>query len=108
MANFADSHSESFDCITYNNENCSWRIYVTETRGLKDPAQVENLQDQAQVMLGQHTRGHYPGQAARFGRLLLMLPLLRQVATGRIEQIFFQRTIGNTPMEKVLCDMYKN
>lgn len=83
-------------------------IRVAETRGLKDPAQVENLQDQAQVMLGQHTRGQYPGQAARFGRLLLMLPLLRHVATGRIEQIFFQRTIGNTPMEKVLCDMYKN
>ncbi|XP_021913474.1 photoreceptor-specific nuclear receptor-like [Zootermopsis nevadensis] len=83
-------------------------LFRSETRGLKDPAQVENLQDQAQVMLGQHTRGQYPGQAARFGRLLLMLPLLRQVSTGRIEQIFFQRTIGNTPMEKVLCDMYKN
>ncbi|XP_069673259.1 photoreceptor-specific nuclear receptor isoform X2 [Periplaneta americana] len=83
-------------------------LFRSETRGLKDPAQVENLQDQAQVMLGQHTRGQYPGQAARFGRLLLMLPLLRQVATARIEQIFFQRTIGNTPMEKVLCDMYKN
>lgn len=79
-----------------------------ETRGLKDPVQVENLQDQAQVMLGQHTRGQHPGQAARFGRLLLMLPLLRHVPTGRIEHIFFQRTIGNTPMEKVLCDMYKN
>nr|CAD7408237.1 unnamed protein product [Timema cristinae] len=81
---------------------------VPETRGLKDPVQVENLQDQAQVMLGQHTRSQQPGQPARFGRLLLMLPLLRLVATTRIEQIFFQRTIGNTPMEKVLCDMYKN
>lgn len=79
-----------------------------ETRGLKDPGQVENLQDQAQVMLGQHTRSHHPGQAARFGRLLLMLPLLRTVGTLRIEAIFFQRTIGSTPMEKVLCDMYKN
>jgi len=79
-----------------------------ETRGLKDPSQVENLQDQAQVMLGQHARAHHPAQAARFGRLLLMLPLLRLVATARVEAIFFQRTIGSTPMEKVLCDMYKN
>lgn len=81
---------------------------VAETRGLKDPIQVENLQDQAQVMLGQHARGQHPAQPARFGRLLLMIPLLRQVPTHRVEHIFFQRTIGNTPMEKVLCDMYKN
>lgn len=83
-------------------------IIIPETRGLKDPLQVENLQDQAQVMLGQHARGQHPTQPARFGRLLLMIPLLRHVPTQRVEHIFFQRTIGNTPMEKVLCDMYKN
>nr|AST48092.1 photoreceptor-specific nuclear receptor [Nilaparvata lugens] len=83
-------------------------LFRPETRGLKDPLQVDNLQEQAQVMLGQHTRGQHPTQCARFGRLLLMLPLLRHVPTTRIELIFFQRTIGNTPMEKVLCDMYKN
>lgn len=55
-----------------------------DTRGLKDPLQVENLQDQAQVMLCQHSRGQYPGQPARFGRLLLMLPLLRQVPAQRM------------------------
>ncbi|KAL1114857.1 hypothetical protein AAG570_007681 [Ranatra chinensis] len=83
-------------------------LFRPETRGLKDPLQVENLQDQAQVMLCQHARGRHPAQGARFGRLLLMLPLLRTVPTHRVEHIFFQRTIGNTPMEKVLCDMYKN
>lgn len=41
---------------------------LTETRGLKDPEQVENLQDQSQVMLGQHNRSHYPGQPVRYGR----------------------------------------
>ncbi|KAK9498178.1 hypothetical protein O3M35_004051 [Rhynocoris fuscipes] len=83
-------------------------LFRAETRGLKDPSQVENLQDQAQVMLCQHTRGRQPGLGPRFGRLLLMLPLLRAVPTHRVEAIFFQRTIGSTPMEKVLCDMYKN
>lgn len=83
-------------------------LFRSETRGLKDPAQIENLQDQAQVMLAQHCRGQFPTQIARFGRLLLMLPLLRQVGSHKIESIYFQRTIGNTPMEKVLCDMYKN
>ncbi|RXM92894.1 Photoreceptor-specific nuclear receptor [Acipenser ruthenus] len=38
---------------------------LQETRGLKDPEQVENLQDQSQVMLGQHSRTHYPSQPVR-------------------------------------------
>ncbi|XP_060533317.1 photoreceptor-specific nuclear receptor-like [Cylas formicarius] len=83
-------------------------LFRAETKGLKDPSQIENLQDQAQVMLWQHCRTQLPGQVARFGRLLLMLPLLRLVPACRIEAVFFHKTIGNTPMEKVLCDMYKN
>lgn len=83
-------------------------VSFSETRGLKDPGQIENLQDQAQVMLWQHCRAQQPTQPARFGRLLLMLPLLRHVPAHRVEHVYFQRTIGNTPMEKVLCDMYNN
>ncbi|XP_043213790.1 photoreceptor-specific nuclear receptor-like [Amphibalanus amphitrite] len=83
-------------------------LFKSEARGLKEPAQVENLQDQAQVMLGQHARGQHLAQPARFGRMLLMLPLLRAVPAPRIEAIFFRRTIGNTPMEKLLCDMFKS
>ena len=41
-------------------------LFGAETRGLKDARQVENLQDQAQVMLGQHTRAQYPNQPVRF------------------------------------------
>ncbi|KAL3866257.1 hypothetical protein ACJMK2_043571 [Sinanodonta woodiana] len=83
-------------------------LFRPETRGLKDPHQVENLQDQAQVMLGQHLRAQHPTQPVRFGRLLLMLPSLRFVESEKIEKIFFGRTIGNTPMEKLLCDMFKS
>ncbi|KAK0170297.1 hypothetical protein PV328_010875 [Microctonus aethiopoides] len=80
-------------------------LFRPETRGLKDSSQIENLQDQAQVMLGQHARAQHPGSPARFGRLLLMLSLLRTVPAARVELIYFHRTIGNTRMEKVLCDM---
>ncbi|CAH1796527.1 unnamed protein product [Owenia fusiformis] len=83
-------------------------LFKPDTRGLKDPQQVENLQDQAQVMLGQHIRAQHPTQPVRFGRLLLILPSLRFVLPPRMEHIFFTRTIGNTPMEKLLCDMFKN
>lgn len=83
-------------------------LFKPETRGLKDPEQVENLQDQSQVLLAQHIHTLYPSQVARFGRLLLLLPSLHFVSSERIEHLFFQRTIGNTPMEKLLCDMFKN
>ncbi|KAK2193564.1 hypothetical protein NP493_10g08012 [Ridgeia piscesae] len=83
-------------------------LFKPDARGLKDPQQIENLQDQAQVMLGQHIRVQHPAQPVRFGRLLLVLPLLRLVAPMSIENIFFRRTIGNTPMEKLLCDMFKS
>lgn len=44
----------------------------------------------------------------RFGKLLLLSPSLRFISSERIELLFFHRTIGNTPMEKLLCDMFKN
>uniref|UniRef100_A0A3Q4AZ86 Photoreceptor-specific nuclear receptor n=1 Tax=Mola mola TaxID=94237 RepID=A0A3Q4AZ86_MOLML len=44
----------------------------------------------------------------KLGKLLLLLPSLRFVNSERIELLFFHRTIGNTPMEKLLCDMFKN
>lgn len=44
----------------------------------------------------------------RFGRLLLTQPSLRYIPSDRIASMFFARTIGNTPMEKLLCDMFKS
>ncbi|XP_060807822.1 photoreceptor-specific nuclear receptor [Amyelois transitella] len=83
-------------------------LFKSETRGLKDPLQIENLQDQAQVMLLSHARAAHAAAPARFGRLLLLLPLLRLVSPQQLEKEFFAKTIGQTPMEKVLADMYKN
>ncbi|XP_055331415.1 photoreceptor-specific nuclear receptor-like isoform X2 [Paramacrobiotus metropolitanus] len=83
-------------------------LFKPDAKGLKEPAQVENLQDQAQIMLGQHVRINHPAQPARFGKLLLLLIYLRQIPSERIESAFFLRYTGNTPMEKVLSDMYKS
>ncbi|XP_069194048.1 photoreceptor-specific nuclear receptor [Procambarus clarkii] len=83
-------------------------VLFRPVRGLKDAAQVESLQDQAQVMLSQHVRAHYPARPARFGRLLLLLASLRSPPPPRVQALFFTATIGNTPMEKILCDMYKS
>ena len=79
-----------------------------ELRGLRDPQQVECYQDQAQIMLGDYIRRHFPGQQVRFGKLLLMLPSLRMVNPKTIEELFFRQTIGSVAIESLLCDMFKS
>ncbi|KAJ7363467.1 hypothetical protein OS493_009622 [Desmophyllum pertusum] len=76
--------------------------------GLKDPEQVESTQDQAQLMLGEYVRSQCPTQLARFGRLLLLLPALRRISAKEIEELFFKKTIGTVPIERLLSDMFKN
>ena len=64
---------------------------------------VDNLQDQAQMMLSQHV-----SNTSRFGKLLLVLPILKNIGANRIEKLYFSQTIGNLPIEKLLSDLLKN
>ncbi|CDW57709.1 zf-C4 and Hormone recep domain containing protein [Trichuris trichiura] len=82
-------------------------LFRPEARGLKDPVQVEVLQDQAVYMLVQHCQASQINPTQRFGRLLLLLPLLRTVSPDKIEAMFFGHVVRGKPMEKVLCDLYK-
>lgn len=83
-------------------------IDLSAACGLKDPEQVESTQDQAQLMLGEYVRAQCPTQLARFGRLLLLLPTLRRISAKEIEDLFFKKTIGTVPIERLLSDMFKN
>ncbi|CAG9531537.1 unnamed protein product [Cercopithifilaria johnstoni] len=78
-------------------------LFRPETRGLKNLSQVEDLQDQAQQTLAKHTMNSSP---ARFGRLLLLLPLLRTISAEKIERMFFVATFGNSSIDKIICKMY--
>ena len=80
----------------------------SEIKGLRDTRQVEVLQDQAQVMLNDYIHSNNPTSKTRFGRLLLVLPVMRTVSPRTLEEIFFRRTIGNVPIERLLCDMFKS
>lgn len=77
-----------------------------ETRGLKEPHTIENLQDQAQMMLAQHVSN--TNASNRFGKLLLVLPMLKNIGSNRIEKLYFSQTIGNLSIEKLLTDLIKN
>lgn len=50
-------------------------------------------------------RCQYPAQPSRFGRLLLRLPAIRAVSPQVIEQLFFVRLVGKTPIETLIRDM---
>lgn len=73
--------------------------------GLCDTAHVESLQEKSQCALEDYVRTQYPGQPTRFGKLLLRLPSLRTVSAQVIEQMFFVRLVGKTPIETLIRDM---
>ena len=74
---------------------------------LRDQVTVNALQDQAQLTLSKYIQGAYPNQPSRFGKLLLLLPSLKCVSGKTIEELFFKKTIGSIPIERIICDMYK-
>ncbi|CAL1539291.1 unnamed protein product [Lymnaea stagnalis] len=80
----------------------------TEIKTLREFHAVASLQDQAQLTLNHYIRTAYPTQPFRFGKLLLLLPSLRVVSGGTIEELFFRKTIGNIPIERLLVDMFKS
>jgi len=79
-----------------------------EPRQLTDSTTVSCLQDQAQMALCRHTQTRYPGQPTRFGKLLLMLSCLRDINSSSIVDIFFKKTIGDIPFDRLLVDVYKS
>ncbi|XP_069081447.1 COUP transcription factor 1 isoform X2 [Pleurodeles waltl] len=70
-----------------------------------DAAHIESLQEKSQCALEEYVRSQYPNQPSRFGKLLLRLPSLRTVSSSVIEQLFFVRLVGKTPIETLIRDM---
>ncbi|XP_037616107.1 COUP transcription factor 2-like isoform X1 [Sebastes umbrosus] len=80
-------------------------LFTTDACGLSDMAHVEGLQEKSQCALEEYVRSQYPNQPNRFGKLLLRLPSLRTVSSSVIEQLFFVRLVGKTPIETLIRDM---
>ncbi|KAL0126647.1 hypothetical protein PUN28_005191 [Cardiocondyla obscurior] len=73
---------------------------------LRDAVCVARLMDSAQLALGQRLSGASYG-TLRLNKLLLLLPTLRSVSAHAIEELFFRKTIGVIPIERIICDVYK-
>ena len=90
------------------NDNQSAFVFsfgCTDACGLSDAAHIESLQEKSQCALEEYVRSQYPNQPSRFGKLLLRLPSLRTVSSSVIEQLFFVRLVGKTPIETLIRDM---
>jgi len=72
---------------------------------LSDTSHIESVQEKSQCALEEYVRHQYPNQPSRFGKLLLRLPSLRTVSASAIEQLFFVRLVGKTPIETLIRDM---
>jgi len=80
-------------------------LFTTDACGLSDSGNIEQLQEKSQCALEEYCRSQYPNQTSRFGKLLLRLPSLRTVSASVIEQLFFVRLVGKTPIETLIRDM---
>ena len=81
---------------------------IADAPGLSNSQAIEQLQEKSQCALEEYCRTQYPNQPTRFGRLLLRLPSLRTVSSQVIEQVFFLRLVGKTPIETLIRDMVLN
>lgn len=80
-------------------------LHFTDAPSLTDVQTIEQLQEKSQCALEEYCRTQYPNQPMRFGKLLLRLPSLRTVSSAVIEQLFFVRLVGKTPIETLIRDM---
>lgn len=79
--------------------------FFSDACGLSETQTIEQLQEKSQCALEEYCRTQYPNQPTRFGKLLLRLPSLRTVSPAVIEQLFFVRLVGKTPIETLIRDM---
>ncbi|XP_025071087.1 nuclear receptor subfamily 2 group F member 5 [Alligator sinensis] len=86
-------------------------LFTPDAMGLADLGHVESVQEKSQCALEEYVRTQYPSQPSRFGRLLPSAcllrrpPSLRLVSAPVIEQLFFVRLVGKTPIETLIRDM---
>ena len=80
-------------------------MLLPDTHGLKAADQIEQLQDEAQLMLADYIRSRLPGQPVRFGKILLSVAALRCLAEKPFEHLFFNSVPAKDIFETVLSQV---
>jgi len=75
--------------------------------GLTDASAVQQLQDEAQLLLAKYERHGRPDEASRFGKLLLMVPCLRAASSTGLADLLFTGTVGDISLDRLVTDIYR-
>ncbi|XP_055343685.1 nuclear receptor subfamily 2 group F member 6-like [Paramacrobiotus metropolitanus] len=74
-------------------------LFRTDVQGVKEMALVETFQDQAQLVLSEYTNSN----KLRFGKLLLLLPMLRSISSGAVSHFLFK--VFGKSVEQLIDEM---
>lgn len=80
-------------------------LHLTDSPHVENQEDLAKLQDSLQEALSEQCTLHYPSDAKRCSRLLMSLPLLRQVAMKAVAFFHAVRQRGNITMRKLFLEM---
>jgi len=83
------------------------RLTAVDSAGLADTTAVQQLQDEAQLLLGKYVRHVRPDEPSRFGKLLLTVPCLRAASSTAVSDLFFTDTVGAVSVNRLVADIYR-
>ena len=75
---------------------------------LKNPKQVEQLQEKAHRSLKHYVENMHPRNPERFAKILLRLPATRMLTQRAAEELFFSPLIGTVKIESIMKNIISN
>ena len=76
--------------------------FCLDCSSLKNPQQVERLQEKAHRALKQYVENRRPNNPERFAKILLRLPATRMLTGRAAEELFFSPLIGAVRIESIM------
>ncbi|OXU25759.1 hypothetical protein TSAR_016082 [Trichomalopsis sarcophagae] len=73
---------------------------------LRDVHSIMKLKDAAQAALCTKVDVSNAVGAVKYSKIVLLIPMLKHISAHSIEELFFRKTIGESPMERIICDVY--
>lgn len=77
-------------------------LFNPDCSSLKNPQQVERLQEKAHRALKRYVENKYPSSPERFAKILLRLPATRMLTKRAAEELFFSPLIGAVRIESIM------
>ncbi|KAJ7372089.1 Nuclear receptor sub 2 group C member 2 [Desmophyllum pertusum] len=83
-------------------------LFNSDCPSLKNPKQVERLQEKAHCALKLYVEKQHPSNPERFAKLLLRLPATRMLTQRAAEELFFSPLIGTVRIENIMNNIISN